>query len=193
MAITVDWANKRIYVPQFDLTHITGSLYELDTEWFKAQINALESSIYGIVNLRILDHNTEYTVAGITYARKLEIINGYMLEFETGLYSVRLAGSNNNFFDVESGVLYQNGVIVIPGNSAGLIKVIQDSGTLLTPAQALALERMRKYHTNKMEIDGATNRLKVYEDNGVDVADEYELQDASGNPSSTIIFKRIPV
>jgi len=28
---------------------------------------------------------------------------------------------------------------------------------------------------------------------GIDVAQEYELQDAQGNPSSTIIFKRIPV
>lgn len=194
MAITVNWPIKRILVPKADLTLVTGTLYELDTEWFKAEINLLEESIFGICNLRILDHNTSYTVAGVTYARKLEIINGYMLEFEDGLYSVRLVNSNNNFFDVENGVLYQNSVQVIPGNSAGLIiKTVIVGGTLLTVEQAEALEKMRKYHTNKMIIEPSTNRMIIYEDNGIDIAAQYELQDSGGNPSSTIIFKRIPV
>lgn len=75
------------------------------------------------------------------------------------------------------------------------VEVIEVStgGTLLTVEQAQGLEKMRKYHTNKMEIDSATNRLIVYEDNGIDIAAEYDLQDAVGNPSSTVMFKRIPV
>lgn len=66
-------------------------------------------------------HNTAVTIAGITYARFIEIINGYSITFENGQYSVRLAGSNNNFFDVANGILNQNSVQIIPGNSAGLI------------------------------------------------------------------------
>lgn len=70
---------------------------------------------------------------------------------------------------------------------------ISTGGSLLTPTQSLAFEKMRKYHTNKMEIDAVNNKLIIYEDNGVDVAVEFDLQDAAGNPSSTTMFKRIPV
>lgn len=193
MAITVDWATKIISVPQADLTHVSGTLYELDTEWFKDELTKLEASVYGMPNLRILDHNTSYTVAGVTYARKVEIINGYMVQFENGAYSVRLVGSNNNIFDVENGVLYQNNVQVISNNAAGLIVKVEQGGTLLTPQQSADFDKMRKYHTNKMEIDANTNRLIVYDDNGVDIVAEYDLQDSGGNPNSAVIFKRIPV
>ena len=74
-------------------------------------------------------HNTEVTVAGTTFARTIEIINGYSVVFEAGVYSVRLAGSNNNIFDVESGILVQNTVQVIAQNSAGLI-VTSAGGTV---------------------------------------------------------------
>ena len=66
-------------------------------------------------------HNTEVTVAGTTFARTLEFVNGYSIEFENLTYSVRLAGSNNNIFDVENGILVQNSVQVIAQNSAGLV------------------------------------------------------------------------
>ena len=39
-----------------------------------------------------------------------------------------LVGSNNNLFDVENGILNQNYVQVIPGNSAGLIVKTSGSG-----------------------------------------------------------------
>jgi len=55
-------------------------------------------------------------------------INGYNVTFENGLYSVMLVGSNNNLFDVENGILNQNYVQVIPGNSAGLIVKTSGSG-----------------------------------------------------------------
>jgi len=73
-------------------------------------------------------HNTEVTVAGITYARTVEILPPYSVEFENGSYSVRLEGANNNVFDVEAGILVQNTVQVIPTNSAGLQVVVQGSG-----------------------------------------------------------------
>jgi hypothetical protein len=69
------------------------------------------------------NHNGEVTVAGTTFARIIEQTNGYILEFENLTYSVRLAGSNNNLFDVENGILTQNLVQVISQNSAGLVVV----------------------------------------------------------------------
>jgi hypothetical protein len=87
-------------------------------------------------------HNTEVTIAGITYARTIEIINGYSLEFEDGQYTVIIEGSNNNFHDVLNGILVQNQVQVIPTNSAGLQIVSVGSG--------LSTEE----HDALMQIDG---------------------------------------
>jgi len=121
MAISIDWGTRVINVPQSYLTNITGTLYELDTDQFRLDLKNLEDDPEGMPFPDTHRHNTQVTVAGVTYARVIEIINGYQIEFEDGQYSVRLVGSNNNFFDVENGVLAQNQVQVIPGNAAGLI------------------------------------------------------------------------
>lgn len=121
MAVTINWITQIIDVPKADLTPITGSLYELDTDNFRLILKDIEDSEAGVPFLDTHRHNTEVTVAGVTYARTLEIINGYSVEFEDGQYSVRLVGSNNNIFDVENGILVQNQVQVIPTNSAGLV------------------------------------------------------------------------
>jgi hypothetical protein len=123
MAITVDWITKTFFVPQSDLSLVTGTLYELDTETgFRQEINALMASAEGIVFEDSIQHFTEYTVAGVTYARAISLINGYNITFTPDMqWSVRLSGSNNNLFDIEAGVLNQNQVQVIPQNSAGLI------------------------------------------------------------------------
>jgi len=131
MAITVNWATKVISVPQADLTLIGGTLYELDTDLFRLALKDLEDDPEGMPFLDTHRHNTEVTVAGTTFARVVEIINGYSVEFEDGAYTVRLAGSNNNIFDVENGILVQNTVQVIAQNSAGLI--VTSSGGV-TPA-----------------------------------------------------------
>ena len=130
MAISIDWPSGVITVPQSDLTNVVGDLYELDTDWFRLQLKDLEDDEEGIVWPRTHRHNTQVTVAGTTYARTVEIINGYSVTFEDtgGDYSVRLSGSNNNIFDVENGILNPTpGVTVIGQNSAGLI-VTQVSG-----------------------------------------------------------------
>lgn len=132
MPISVDWPNKLISVPQSYLTLVGGTLYDLDTDAFRLDLRSLEDSDEGMPWPRTHRHNTEVTVAGVTFARTIEIINGYQVEFEDGQYTVRLVGSNNNIFDVEGGVLVQNQVQVIPGNSAGLI--VTSSGGV-TPAQ----------------------------------------------------------
>lgn len=121
MALSIDPATQVITIPQADLTLVSGTLYELDTNQFRKDVMALldDEDYMWMPNPFI--HNTEVTVAGTTFARTLEFINGYSIEFENGSYSVRLAGSNNNIFDVENGILVQNTVQVIPQNSAGLV------------------------------------------------------------------------
>jgi hypothetical protein len=121
MPISIDWGTKVISVPQSYLTNITGTLYELDTNQFRLDLKALEDDEAGMPFPDTHRHNTEVTVVGVTYARVIEIINDYSITFEDGQYSVRLAGSNNNFFDVENGILNQNQVQVIAQNAAGLI------------------------------------------------------------------------
>ena len=151
--LTINWKTKIIHVPQADLIHISGTLYELDTDWFRLQLKSIEDSSDGMAFLRTHRHSTEVTVAGTTYARSVEIINGYSVEFEDigSIYSVKLTGSNNNIFDIQSGILVQNNVQVIPGNAAGLIVKTISTGSglsaeehdqlMTTPEQIWSYER----------------------------------------------------
>jgi hypothetical protein len=132
MAISVDYRTKVITIPQSYLTLVSGTLYELDTDAFRLDLADIQDSEEGIWADTMFVHNTEVTVAGTTFARTIEIINGYSIEFEDGSYSVRLAGSNNNIFDVENGILVQNSVQVIAQNSGGLIVT---SSASLSPTQ----------------------------------------------------------
>ncbi len=146
---SVNWVTQVISVPQSDLTLISGTLYEHDTNEFRKQLNALSDDEEGMPYPRTHDHQTTYTVAGVTYARKVEIINGYSVEYEDGDYSVRLAGSNNNIWDKENGILVKNNVLVIPTNSAGLIET-GVSG--LTPTESAQLSTV---HGELRDIEGS--------------------------------------
>lgn len=119
MTVSIDWATKVITVPQSELTFISGTLYELDVDAFRLALKDIEDSTAGIVHPRTHNHNTQITLAGVTYARTVEIINGYTVTFEnTGSnYTVRCVGANHNIGDV----LNFNLVNLIIGNSAGLI------------------------------------------------------------------------
>ncbi len=130
MSISVDPATSVISVPQADLTLITGTLYEHDTEAFRLELIDFEDSELGIVQPQTHLHNSEVTIVGVTYARFIEMLAPYSVEYEDGAYSVRLTGSNNNIFDVEAGILVQNTVQLIANNSAGLIVVTNDPGLI---------------------------------------------------------------
>jgi len=191
MSYSVNWVSKVVSIPTTDLTLVSGTRYSLTMSDFLAEVRRLEWAFTeGLWAPAIVDHtNTRTDFAGANYAPFDDMINGYTVEFTGVADRVDLLGSNNNLVDI----LIPTGVSIVPSNSAGLQIVETSSGTVLTPEEKAAFETMRKYHTNKMEIDSVTNRLKIYEDNGVDIAAEFELQDAAGNPSSTILFKRIPV
>ena len=139
MALTIDPATKTITVPQGDLTLVSGTLYEMDTEQFRTDMNALMDDEDYIWMDDYATRNAPVTVAGTTFAQTIEIINVWSITFSPdSQWSVRLAGSNNNFFDVENSILNQNQVQVIAQNSAGLI--ITDGGSALTLKQFLALK-----------------------------------------------------
>lgn len=117
MAISVTWGTKVIYVPQSYLTFLGGSLYQLDLNQFRLDLKNLEDSEEGMPFPDTHTHNTEVVLSGITYARIIEIINGYTVEFEDGQYSVSCTGANHNLAEVK----VANQVSLIVNNAAGLI------------------------------------------------------------------------
>jgi len=117
MAISIDWGTRVITIPQADLTPLGGTLYELNVNTFRLALKDLEDDPAGMSFPDTHKHNTEIVIGGITYARSVEIINGYTVTFEDGQYRVNLVGANNNIADV----LNLNQVSVVPSNSGGLI------------------------------------------------------------------------
>jgi len=123
MATSIDWGTKVISVPQADLTFIGGTTYQLDTEAFRLSLRDLEDSEAGIIFPKTHNHSTQVLLGGVSYARIIEIINGYTITFEeTGSpYVVSLIGSNNNILDVTN----LGTVQIASNNSAGLINVTE--------------------------------------------------------------------
>lgn len=117
MAISINWLTKVITIPQSFLTYISGDLYELDVNELRLALKDIEDSEEGSVFPDTHRHNTQVVLSGVTYARTLEIINGYTVTFENGQYAVRCVGANHNLADVKN----VNYVSLIVGNSAGLI------------------------------------------------------------------------
>lgn len=134
MAISVSWPTKVINVPKADLTHISGDTYELDIDEFRLALKDLEDDPEGVPFVRTHLHNTEVTVAGLTLARVIQIINGYTITFEDGQYAVNLVGANSNLGDV----INLNQVSVRSFNSAGLITYTTGSGLSSEQAQQLS-------------------------------------------------------
>jgi hypothetical protein len=139
MTVTIDETTQVITVEQTDLTFVTGTLYELDTNVYRLAVGALLASERYMWMDPAFNHNGEVSVAGTTFARIIEQTNGYSLTFENLTYSVRLAGSNNNLFDIENGILNQNLVQVIAQNSAGLV-VVSDADNVDTAQVIGAVE-----------------------------------------------------
>lgn len=121
MALEINWSSKVISIPQNDLQHISGNLYELDVDAFRLALKDAEDSEEGMIFDDTHRHNAEVVLSGVTYARVVEIINGYTISFEdtNSVYAVRCVGANHNLADVTN---YDGNVSLIIGNSAGLVK-----------------------------------------------------------------------
>lgn len=138
MAVTINWNTKIITIPVSFMTLVSGvpgngdmqanpALYELDVNALRLALKDIEDSD-GMPYPDTHRHNGEVTISGVTYARSVEITNGYTVRFDTSLYdhySVRCTGANHNLADVRQ----PNSVSLIIGNSAGLITVAGTGGS----------------------------------------------------------------
>lgn len=132
MAISINPMTFVITIPKSDTTYdSTNSLtgYEVRTydeyDFMRELGSYIDNSANGITLLKTHTHETEATIAGVTYARKFQVLAPYTITFEDGTYQVLLnGGTNNNIVDV----LNPNNVSIIPANSAGLQVVTQGSG-----------------------------------------------------------------
>jgi hypothetical protein len=119
MAIAIDWGPRVIHVPKADMTLVQSTpieMRELDLDEFRMALKDLEDGEEGMAFPDTHRHETESAIGGITYARKIEIINGYTVTFEDGQYVVNLVGANSNVIDR----MNPNNVSARSANSAGL-------------------------------------------------------------------------
>jgi hypothetical protein len=123
MAVTIAWGTKIITVTREETAYMTNiqmapvEVWQLDLNPFRLKLKDLEDDEEGMAHVDTHRHNTEVTLSGLTYARVVEIINGYTVEFEDDQYTVNCTGANHNLADVK----VANQVSLIVNNAAGLI------------------------------------------------------------------------
>lgn len=119
--MTIDWGTGIIYVDRDTDTFFSplgGGLYEMDTNAFRLALKGLEDSADGMTFPDTHRHVTETTLGTATYARVIELVNGYTITFlPDGPWTALLTGSNNNIADVKN----VNSVSLVTSNSAGLV------------------------------------------------------------------------
>jgi hypothetical protein len=176
MTYSVNWSTKVVTIPKADTVLVSASpdVRSLDLTTLWENIIAIEESSEAISFDTIVRNVAPFTVAGVTLARVVEIINGYKIEFEDGQYAVNILGGNSNISDV----IVRNQVSVNTGNSAGLVQVSSGSG--LSTEQATMLEEIyvlmgldpgRPLTTHqtyrRVPADGSTIDQAIDQDNGV--------------------------
>lgn len=117
MPVSVDWSTGVISIPRSYLDDLGGGVYELDVERLRLDLKDAEDGEQGIVHPDTHRRNEPVTIAGVTYAQTLEIVNDYEIEFEDGQYAVNIVGANSNVAEVAR----VNQVSIRSFNSAGLI------------------------------------------------------------------------
>jgi len=142
MPISIDWATKIISIPKSDLTLVGGAIFEYDLDAFRVELKSLEDDEVGMPFLDTHYHNPPVTIAGVTLARVMAIINGYTVTFEPGVYAINLFGANSNIADV----LNLNGVSIRTANSAGLIEVSTGGGASAADIADAVLDEMVAEH-----------------------------------------------
>lgn len=191
----IDWGTRVIYVFKADafMTALGGNLYEMDTNAFRLALKNFEDSEEGIPHPDTHNHNTAVELGGVTYARVIEIINGYTITFEDGQYAVNLKGSNNNIADATN----VNQVSLRVFNSAGLqlmetgvsgltseeaenlaIAAAQSTFAAIDAAAAAAdAELNRKLSANKAVISPDDLLVTIYDDDGVSILYQFDISE----------------
>ncbi len=143
---SVNWITRIVSIPKADLVLIDvgpPEVRELDLETLWRELRGIESSEEGAVFPPLIGdpdgmvrHQPPLSISTVTIGRVVEIINGFQLEFEDGLYSVNVVGGNSNVSDV----VVRNQVSVNTANTAGL------TAPGFTAADALRLLELYQSH-----------------------------------------------
>jgi hypothetical protein len=104
MAISLDPATKVFSIPQADLTFVSGTLYTLDSDQYRKDCFDLLASENYIWMDDAFIHNTEVTVAGVTYARTLEYINSYSHTFENTVSVLKVQTTTSSILKMASSI-----------------------------------------------------------------------------------------
>jgi hypothetical protein len=138
MAYSVNWGTRVITIPKADTTLVSVSpdVRSLDINDLWVALRDIQDDEAGIDYPDIFLNIAPVTLAGLTLARVLQIINGYTLTFEDGLYAVNIIGGNSNVSDVTN----KNQVSVNTANSAGLVVVEGASNLTAADVWSYALE-----------------------------------------------------
>lgn len=115
------------------MTDLGGGVYELDMDWLRLQLKALEDDAQGMAWPDTHRHNTEVVLASFSVARVIEFINGYTVTISpAGAYQVSCVGANHNLQEVYNNL---TGPTLLPNLSAGLI-VRETAVSGLTPQES---------------------------------------------------------
>jgi hypothetical protein len=88
---------------------VSGTTYTLDINVFRLVFKDIEDDSTGIPYVDTHSHNGKVIISGVTYARFIQIINGY---------TVDCSGANHNLNDVS---VYGGHFTLVPNNSSGLV------------------------------------------------------------------------
>ena len=173
---TINHNTKVIYVLQSELAPLGGSFYEYDIDTLRLALKTLEDDADGMTLDDTHKHTPPTTLAGVTFARQVQIINGYTVTFQDGSYSINIIGGNSNLGDV----INRNSVGVNTANSAGLVQV----GEFTADDRAM-LQLLHRIGKNRMEVDIDAQQLVLYDDNGTTVLQRWNLATKGGEPVKT--------
>jgi len=116
MPLSCDWPTRVITVPQSDLTLVEGVKYTLDvSDWWillRELAGGEEGIAFSAQEGGLCYSNTSPTLGT---PRIVNVVNGYTVQFEEGLYNVVFINGNVNIPDVE----IKNSVGVSTTNVAG--------------------------------------------------------------------------
>jgi hypothetical protein len=194
MAYSVNWVTKVVTVPKADMTQVSASVYTLDVLDFWSKIHLIQSGEEGQPHLDIMRSNVPVTLGGVSYARSVEVINGYRIEFENGPYQIDLVGANNNLLDAR----VQNNVSLNAANSAGLVVVNSGGGgPSLTAAQvwqhviegSLSAEQFQRIIMSVLagKVAGAGTGTETFRDIADTKARVVSTVDAQGNRTAVAL------
>ena len=125
MNINIDWGILNINVPRTEMLLVQSTpveIRQLDLTEFRFAMHDKQDDEAGMSYKHMHERVPPKTVAGVTLAQVIEIVNNYTVTFEDGLYNVNIVGGNSNVADK----VIKNQVGVNTANSAGL----QDSTSL---------------------------------------------------------------